>query len=67
MGGLALGVLAAAAVTPFMTGFLINVSPTDPLVFGVTGLLLAGVALLACLVPSRRAATADPLATLNAG
>ncbi len=65
VGGLALGLVAAAAVTPFMTGFLPNVDPNDPLVFGVTGLLLAGVALAACLVPSRRAAKADPLAALN--
>ena len=65
-GGLALGFLAAAGVTPFTTGFLVNVNATDPVVFGVTGSLLASVALLACLVPSRRAATADPLATLNA-
>ncbi len=66
--GMALGFLAAAGVTPFLTRSLPNpnVNPTDPVVFGVTGLLLAGVALLACLVPSRRAATADPLATLNA-
>ena len=63
--GLALGFLAAAGLTPFMTGFLLNVDPADPVVLGVTGLLLAGVALLACLVPSRRAAKADPLATLN--
>ena len=64
--GLALGSLVAAGVTPSTAGFLVDVNPTDPVVFGVTGLLLAGVALLACLVPSRRAATADPLATLNA-
>ena len=58
--GLALGSLAAAGVTSFTAGFLIDVSPTDPVVFGLTGLLLAGVALLACLLPSRRAANADP-------
>ncbi|MEE8131216.1 MAG: ABC transporter permease [Vicinamibacterales bacterium] len=63
--GLVLGALAAAAVTPFITGYLLDVNPTDPVVFGVTGLLLAGVALLACLVPSRRATKADPLAALN--
>ena len=63
--GLALGSLAAAAVTPFTAGFLVDVHPTDPVVFGVTGLLLAVVALVACLVPSRRAAKADPLAALN--
>ena len=44
----------------------ISIGTTETVVFGVTGLLLAGVALLAGLVPSRRAATADPLATLNA-
>ncbi len=64
--GLALGSLAAAGVTPFTAGFLVDVNPTDPVVFGVTGLLLAGVGLLACLVPSWRATKADPLATLNA-
>ena len=64
--GLVLGGLAAAGVSPFTTGFLVDVNPTDPVVFGVTGLLLASVALLACLVPSRRAARADPLAALHA-
>ena len=48
------------------TGFLVDVRPGDPVVFAVVGCLLAGVALLACLVPSRRAAKADPLATLRA-
>ena len=64
--GLTLGALAAAGVTPFAAGFLVDVNPTDSVVFGVTGLLLAAVALAACLVPSRRAAKADPLAVLNA-
>ncbi len=65
--GLALGAAAAVAATRLTAGFLVDVSPTDPAVFTVTGLVLAGAALLACLVPSRRAATADPLATLRAG
>ena len=64
--GLAFGVVAAASATPLVAGFLVEVSPTDPVVFTVTGLVLAGAALLACLVPSRRAAKADPLATLRA-
>ena len=63
--GLALGVVAAGAVTRLMAGFLVDVSPTDPAVFTVTGLVLVGAALLARLVPSRRAAKADPLATLR--
>ena len=56
----------AAGVMPFTTGFLIDINPTDPVVFGVTGLLLAGAALAACLGASRRAAKADLLAALNA-
>ena len=64
--GLALGAVAAVAATRLTAGFLVDVSPTDPVVFTVTGLVLAGAALLACLVPSRRAARADPLATLRA-
>ncbi len=64
--GLALGAVAATAATRLAAGFLVDVNPTDPVVFASTGLLLAGVALLACLVPSRLAAKADPLATLRA-
>ena len=64
--GLALGAVAAAGAARLTAGFLVDVSPTDPAVFAVVGFLLAGTALLACLVPSRRAAKADPLATLRA-
>ena len=64
--GLALGAVAAAGAARLTAGFLVDVRPGDPAVFVVAGLLLAGVALLACLVPSRRAAKADPLATLRA-
>ena len=41
--------------------------PGDPVVFAVVGLLLGGAALFACVVPARRAAKADPLATLRGG
>ena len=65
--GLVLGAAAAAGAARLTAGFLVDVGPGDPAVFAVAGLLLAGVALLACFVPSRRAAKADPLATLRAG
>ena len=64
--GLALGAVAAAAARRLTTGFLVDIGPGDPVVFAVVGFLLAGTALAACLVPSRRAARADPLATLRA-
>ena len=53
---LALGALAASGLARLTAGFLVGVNAGDPAVFGVAGLLLAGVTLLACLVPSRRAA-----------
>ena len=64
--GLALGALAATGAGRLATGFLVDVRPGDPVVFAVVGFLLAGTALAACLVPSWRAAKADPLATLRA-
>ena len=66
--GLAFGAVAAVAAARLTAGLLFDIRPGDPLaVLGVAGLLLAAVALLACLVPARRAAAADPLATLREG
>ena len=66
--GLALGAVAAVAAARLTAGFLFDVRPGDPpAVLRVAGLLLAAVALLACLMLARRAAAADPLATLREG
>jgi ABC-type lipoprotein release transport system permease subunit len=46
---------------------LFQVREADPLVFATTGLLLLGVALVAALVPARRAARVDPLECLHHG
>ena len=63
--GVGLGAVAATGAARLAAGFLVDVGPGDPVVWVVVGLLLAGSALFACLVPSLRAATADPLATLR--
>jgi len=42
------------------------VSPTDPATLGLVTLALLAVALVACWVPARRAATTDPAHVLRA-
>jgi predicted permease len=60
-----LGLGAAFAVTKVFTSILYGVRPHDLLTFTVVPLFLAGVALLACWIPSRRAAHVDPLTALR--
>jgi putative ABC transport system permease protein len=63
--GVAAGVVGALVVTRWMQSLLYEVSATDPLVFALLPLVLAGVALGACYLPARRAARADPLIALR--
>jgi putative ABC transport system permease protein len=63
--GLALGIGASLAITRVMSALLFGVSTTDPLTFVVIAFLLTGVALLACLVPARRATKVDPIVALR--
>jgi hypothetical protein len=65
--GLLVGVLAAVAVTRVVSGLLVNVSATDPLIFGGAALFLAVVALVASGVPAIRAARTDPNSALRCG
>ena len=63
--GLVLGLVGAVAATRVLTGFLHEVSPTDPLTFlGVAGVILI-VAALAAYFPARRASGVIPLEALR--
>jgi putative ABC transport system permease protein len=63
--GVLAGILAAVVLSRGLTSFLFEVEPTDALTLIGVGLLFAGVALLACWMPTRRASRIDPLEALR--
>lgn len=64
--GLAAGLVAALALGRLLTSQLYQISAHNPLVLAATVLLLGAAALLACLLPARRAAHVDPIQALRA-
>ncbi|AKJ07005.1 putative permease [Archangium gephyra] len=64
--GVALGVAGALVLSRVMSSILFGVAPHDPLTFGAVAVVLLGVALVACLVPARRAMRVDPAVSLRA-
>lgn len=63
--GILLGVTAAALLAPRMEEMLYGVGPHDAATYGVVALTLLGAAVLAGLVPARRAAAVDPAVALR--
>jgi putative ABC transport system permease protein len=64
--GVIVGVAGAIAVGRAMRTLLFNVAPADPVTFIAMPVLLGTVALVACLVPARRALAIEPVNALRA-
>jgi putative ABC transport system permease protein len=65
--GLALGLAGAFALTRFLASLVYDVGTLDVGTFLVVPLILALVALLACLLPARKASRVDPMVALRRG
>jgi putative ABC transport system permease protein len=63
--GLALGIPAAIGAGMLMTSQLFHVRPWDPVMLSLATLLLALAALLASVIPARRAAGVEPMVALR--
>jgi ABC-type antimicrobial peptide transport system permease subunit len=64
--GVAFGLVAAAIVMRLMSSLLFHVNPVDPITYAAVTVGLIATAFIASYLPSRRAATVDPVEALRA-
>jgi putative ABC transport system permease protein len=65
MIGLVMGIIAVLGLGQLLTSQLYEVSARNPTLLGTTTLLLGLVAMVACLIPARRATRVDPIIALR--
>ena len=63
--GLVVGLIASFWLTRAMTTMLVGVRPTDPVTYASILTLFLIIAVLACWIPARRAASLDPASALR--
>jgi len=64
--GVACGLVASFVTMRLMSSLLFNVSPIDPITYGTITMVIVAIAYVACYLPSRRAATVEPVHALRA-
>ena len=65
LGGCMAGILGALAAARLIASFLYGTSPRNPLVLGISAVLLMCIAAAASLIPAIRAARIDPMAAIR--
>jgi ABC-type antimicrobial peptide transport system permease subunit len=63
--GMAIGLAGAAVSAKWLGAFLYTIGPRDPVAFATAPIVLAVVALLACLMPAYRAMRVSPVVALR--
>jgi len=63
--GMTIGFVTAVAAGQLVRGLIYDISPHDPITLVVVSLLLAGVSLLAAVIPAQRATRIDPVTALR--
>lgn len=63
--GLGIGLLITYGLSFVVASLLYGVSSTDPTIFSLASILLAGTAMLACYIPARRASKISPMMAIR--
>jgi putative ABC transport system permease protein len=63
--GVVLGLIAARLAAHVLDSLLFGVAASDPFIFAINAAILVAVALLASVIPARRAARVDPMVALR--
>jgi putative ABC transport system permease protein len=66
LGGLAVGLTAAVWASRALSSFLFGIEPLDMTTYFAVAVVLSAVAVIACLVPARRASRVDPMVAIRA-
>lgn len=64
--GITFGLGGSLILSRMLDSFLFGITSTDPITFVTVSLLLSGIAVFACFLPGRKAASGDPLEALRA-